>query len=198
MSCSPSRYVPSLSARRASATSRCAFSARPPACHATTEAAITTSTARIIVAAIGCLRIIFHARLAIPARRALIRPCARYCLRSSANSPAVAYRLSGSFSIAFWQIVSRSTGMRGLKRRGGRGSLVRMPPRISSRDSPGNGRLWVSISYSTAPREYTSVRWSSFILPEAICSGDMYAGVPISKPLTVIPVPGPRAPDQSR
>ena len=44
---------------------------------------------------------------------------------------------------------------------------------------PGNGRRPVTSSNSTAPSPHTSVR-ASTATAERICSGDMYAGVPIS------------------
>ena len=49
--------------------------------------------------------------------------------------------------------------------------------------SPSHGRVPVSISHATSPRLYTSER--AFAGAPSICSGDMYAGVPMAAPVIV-------------
>ena len=74
-------------------------------------------------------------------------------------------------------------GMLALRRTGDVGIRLRIPSRTTAVDAPGNARRPVTISYSTAPREKMSVR-ESRASPQA-CSGDMYAIVPITWPLSV-------------
>ena len=59
---------------------------------------------------------------------------------------------------------------------------------VPRRDSPVNARVPASSSYSTAPKLNTSDRASSGLA--APCSGDMYAGVPITSSATVLVAPG--------
>src|SRR5262249_56162781 len=93
--------------------------------------------------------------------------------RSSASSPALAYRLPGSFSRHRRQTVSRSGESEPVSRRGGTGSRVRTCSSVSSGEVPRNGGSPVSSSYRMAPSEYTSAGTPTFRVSPAACSGDM-------------------------
>ena len=90
-----------------------------------------------------------------------------------------------SFSIACITIASSCGVTSGLIVDGGSGCLVRCATRISPKPSPGNGTRPVSSSYIMMPSEYTSERRSMRPLPSH-CSGLMYAGVPMTRPVRVL------------
>src|SRR5438132_421925 len=108
-------------------------------------------------------------------------------VNASANCATVCQRSAGSFSSArataasmWWGTVLRSSTS-------GRGSSDRTWAKIAWAEGPVNSGRPVSISYSTTPRAYTSVRGSCFCSPAA-CSGLMYSGVPRLAPAFVIRV----------
>ena len=56
---------------------------------------------------------------------------------------------------------------------------------------PGKGSLPVASWNMITPSEYTSLRGSILFVRPPACSGDMYAGVPITMPVCVLPVDCP-------
>ena len=104
--------------------------------------------------------------------------------RACANSAAPAWRSAGTFANAFstarstpGETVSRTVRM------GATGSTA-CRARIACAVGPVNGGAPVSISYTTQPRAYRSLRPST--PPSSVpCSGLMYAGVPSAIPVSV-------------
>ncbi len=80
-------------------------------------------------------------------------------------------------------IRSSSGGTSPLSRAAGRGVPFRIASKTMADVLPPKAVTPVAISYSTAPNEKRSLRWSS-ASPRA-CSGDMYAAVPTVEPAIV-------------
>src|SRR5687767_14211777 len=106
----------------------------------------------------------------------------RWC-RACLTSAIVWNRLSGSLARQRLTIRCTASGASS-----GLGSSRSTALRIWAVESPVKARVPASSSYSTAPKLNTSDRASSGLA--AACSGDMYAGVPITSPPTVLVAPG--------
>jgi hypothetical protein len=117
-----------------------------------------------------------RAEAPVPAVRARSR-------NSLLTSRAVCTRWRGSFSRQRRMMRARSLGRSERVSVTEGGSSRKIAEVNSAEDWPVNGRRPVHISWRRTPREKMSVRWSS-ARPET-CSGDMYAGVPITTPACV-------------
>jgi hypothetical protein len=103
---------------------------------------------------------------------------------ASANARAVGNRSVGSFARARSTARSTNGGTSGAWVRS-RGTVRAACLTRSAREvGPSNGARPDTISKRTQPRAYTSVRASTSPVPNA-CSGLMYAGVPIARPVPV-------------
>ena len=105
-------------------------------------------------------------------------------LSAWANWAAVANRSAGSFASALMTACSTQGGTASRTERSGGTGSVKHFTMIAWAVGPVNGVRPASISYSTHPRLYTSLRPSSSTAPPA-CSGLMYAGVPTEVPVWV-------------
>ena len=65
------------------------------------------------------------------------------------------------------------------------------PISTSPNAAPGKGSRPVASWNIITPSEYTSLRASMSCVRPLACSGDMYAGVPITMPVCVLPVETP-------
>lgn len=99
-----------------------------------------------------------------------------YFASARASSATLGNRFAGSFSKQRYMIWSRSPGNRTVSL--GSGSFTTFRTIAENSPSP-NGLVPCSISYSTMPSDQMSLRWSTS-RDDLICSGDMYAGVPIT------------------
>ena len=106
---------------------------------------------------------------------------------AATNSPQLPYRSSGFFASARPNARSTAAGRSGRTSRNGAGGMWTTWYIRAGVLSAANGTVPASISYAITASAY----WS-LLLPTgrpSACSGDMYAGVPITTPLRVSRVP---------
>ncbi len=109
-------------------------------------------------------------------------------VRARANSAPLAKRSAGALDNAHCTAASTLPGTASRTRGIGCGVTDTTLAMIACTVFPVWGGSPTSISYTTAPREYRSLRAVSSRSPVA-CSGLMYSGVPSERPVSVSRVP---------
>src|SRR6202034_3876870 len=108
----------------------------------------------------------------------------RACCNAAMNSSALAQRWAGSLASARIVTASSAGFTSGLRRLGGLGSAETCLSAIVTAESPSNGTLPVSSSYSTTPIAYRSEL--SLTACPCACSGERYCAVPMIDPVSVM------------